>query len=136
VALARLAAALVAVVAVAGCGDVAPSTSLRLVATNPSVGRATFTIECDPAGGDVPQPAAVCARLAGNPQALHDPEPFTCFGGTFSWWAITITGRYDGKPVEVRTSTCWTPQMELIRVLGIGAELERHVEPLSRPLYH
>jgi hypothetical protein len=129
----RVAATGVAVVALAGCGDDAPSTSLRLVATNASVGRATFTIECDPAGGDVPQPAAVCARLAGNPQALHHPEPFICFGGTFSWWALEITGRYRGKPVEVRTSTCWTPQMPLIRLLGIGAELERHVEPLSRP---
>lgn len=111
------------------------STSLTLVAKNSFVGTATFRLECDPPGGDIPQAARACARLAQSPSALLRPEPFTCFGGTFSWWDITITGRYAGDPVNVRTSMCWTPQMELIRFLGIARELDRHVDPLSRPAY-
>ena len=128
-------AAVAAVSAVAGCGDESPSTSLSLVATNPSVGRATLTLECDPAGGDVPRPAAACSGLARDPAVLLHPKPFVCFGGTFSWWEIRITGRYEGKPVDVRTSTCWTRQMELIRVLGIGSGIDRRIDPLSRPAY-
>jgi hypothetical protein len=131
----RIAAAVAAVVAVAGCGDESPSTSLSLVATNPFVGRATFTLECDPAGGDVPRPATACERLARDPSVLLRPKRFVCAGGTFSWWGMRITGRYDGKPVDVRTDTCWTPQMALIRALGIGSEIQRHVDPLSRPAY-
>jgi hypothetical protein len=132
---AAVAAAVAALAALAGCGDDSPSTSLRLVATNSFVGRATFTLECEPAGGDVPRPAAACAALARDPDALRRPEPFVCFGGTSSWWEISITGRYDGDPVDVRTNTCWTSQMELIRALGIGQEIQRHVDPLSRPAY-
>ena len=131
----RLAAAVLAVAALAGCSGESPATKLTLVATNPYVGRATFTLECDPAGGDVPRPAAVCARLAQRPQALLEPKPFVCFGGLFSWWTLSITGRWAGEPVDVRTDTCWTPQMELIRVLGIAAGLDGHLDPLSRPAY-
>jgi hypothetical protein len=132
---ARVAAALIALVALAGCRHESRTTSFTLVATNPHVGRATFTVECDPPGGDVPRPATACARLRGNPDLLLRPEPFTCFGGLFSWWELQITGRFDGDRVDVRTNTCWTPQMELIRALGIARELERHVDPLSRPAY-
>ena len=131
----RVAVLAAACVAAAGCGDESPSTSLRLVATNSSVGRATFTLECEPAGGDVPRPAAACAALERDPDVLLRPTRFMCFGGTFSWWGIRITGRYHGNPVDVRTNSCWTPQMSLIRVLGIGNEIDRHVEPLSRPAY-
>ena len=130
-----IAVAVASVAVLTGCGDESPSTSLRLVATNSSVGRATFTLECDPAGGDIPQPAAACAGLARDPSVLLRPKRFVCFGGTFSWWGMRITGRYDGKPVDVRTNTCWTSQMELIRVLGIGNEIDRHVDPLSRPAF-
>jgi hypothetical protein len=130
----RVAALAAAGVAAAGCGDESPSTSLRLVAANPSVGRATLTLECEPASGDVPSPAAACAGLAREPQVLLRPKPFVCFGGTFSWWGVRITGRYGGKPVNVYFNTCWTSQMDLIRVLGIN-RIHRHVDPLSRPAY-
>lgn len=119
----------------AGCQPDSPETSLSLVATNNHVGRATFTLECEPPGGDIGQARAACTRLLRQPSTLLRPTPFTCFGGTFSWWDIRITGRFEGKAVDVRTSTCWTPQMKLIRVLGIAGELERHIDPLSRPAY-
>ena len=52
------------------------------------------------------------------------PKPFTCWGGS---WVITITGRLDGRSVHVKTETCWTPQMALIRRLGIARSLESHI---------
>ncbi|MDQ3824009.1 MAG: hypothetical protein M3321_12300, partial [Actinomycetota bacterium] len=64
-----VATALLAVAALAGCRHDSPSTSLILVATNESVGRATFALTCDPPGGDVPRPAAACERLARDPDA-------------------------------------------------------------------
>jgi hypothetical protein len=126
---------LVAAFLLGACGNGEPSTSLKLEATNSFVGRATFTLRCGPAGGDIARPKAACAQLAERPRALLEPEPFTCFGGTFSWWELRISGRFRGESVEVRTSTCWTPQMELIRRLGIASELQAHVDPLSRPAY-
>lgn len=133
---ASAAAALALLVALAGCRhDESPSTSLTVVATNPYVGRATFELTCDPPGGDVPRPTDACERLARNPQTLLRPKPFVCFGGFSSWWTLRVTGRYDGDPVEVRTATCWTSQMELIGVLGIARVLDRHVDPLSRRAY-
>jgi hypothetical protein len=123
------------VVALAGCRHDSPSTSLTLVATNPYVGRATFALECDPPGGDVPRPADACRGLARDPEVLLRPERFVCFGGLFSWWTLRITGRHDGAPVDIRIHTCWTSQMELIRVLGIGRVVDRHIDPLSRPVF-
>ena len=105
------------------------------MATNQHVGRATFSLTCDPPGGDVPRPADACASLARDPRTLLRPKPFVCFGGFSSWWTLRITGRYYGTPVDVLANTCWTPQMKLIRVLGIAAVLERHVDPLSRPVF-
>ena len=129
-------AAVLAVVAVlAGCAGDDPGTSLRLTAKNSAVGTAVFTLECDPPGGTIRAPAAACAALAKRPGLLLHPRPFTCWGGTFSWWDITISGRLDADAVDVKTSTCWTPQMDLIRVLGIARELDRHIDPLSRPAY-
>lgn len=118
-----------------GGGGGGGETSLTLEADNPQVGHAAFRLECDPPGGDVPDAAAACAALARNPKLLTDPKPFVCWGGTSSWWEIAISGRLAGEPVEVRTRTCWTAQMALIRALGIARELERHIDPLSRPAY-
>jgi hypothetical protein len=130
-----VAAAFFAAFLLGACSSGDPSTSLKLEATNSFVGRATFTLRCDPPGGDIARPAAACAQLAEQPRALFEPKPFTCFGGTFSWWDLEISGHYRGRRVDVRTSTCWTPQMELIRRLGIASELDAHVDPLSRPAY-
>lgn len=123
-------------IATVGCAGDDPRTELTLTAANTSIGQAVFRLRCEPLGGDLPDAAAACAALARDPQLVTDPKPFTCLGGTFSWWDITIEGRLDDKDVGVETSTCWTPQMALIEALGIGwNELQEHVEPLSRPAY-
>ena len=120
---------------VAGCGNrsVGRSTDLTLLAVNPSVGRASFHVACGPAGGDLDNPARACAALAAQPELVTNPKPFTCIGGTFSWWDITITGRLQGRRIRTHTSTCWTPQMAMIRRLGIGFKsLDAHLLPRRR----
>jgi hypothetical protein len=119
----------------AGCGGhaVTPSTDLTLLAVNPHVGRAVFHVACGPPGGDLADPGRACAALAAQPDLVTRPKPFTCHGGMFSWWDITITGRLDGRPVRTHTSTCWTPQMAMIGRLGIGWQaLQAHLLPRRR----
>jgi len=46
------------------------------------------------------------------------------------FWRITISGHFKGRPVNVGDDTCWTPQMELIGLLGISDQLNAHIVPL------
>ena len=113
--------------ALAGCGGVSSkTTSLKLVADNGGGGKAVFHLRCDPAGGDIKHPAAACEALKTRPAVLFHPKPFICLGGS---WNISISGRFQGKPVDVKTVSCWTPQMELIDRLGIADQLESHIVP-------
>lgn len=95
-------------------------TRLTVVALNAWVGRAVFHLDCGPAGGDIPSPARACAALARTPQLVTRPKPFTCMGGTSSWWDVAISGRFNGKPIRRTFSTCWTPQMMTIGRLRLG----------------
>lgn len=124
---------------VAGCGnfpaaegDGGSETRVTILAVNEDVGRAVFEFTCGPAGGDLPSPEPACAAVEETPELLTSPEPFTCLGGLFSWWELTISGRLRGRPVRSRVSTCWTPQMELIGRLGIARSLEQHLLPRRR----
>jgi hypothetical protein len=105
-----------------GCGSrsVKPSTDLTLVALNPWVGRAVFHLTCAPAGGDLGDRVRACAAVTAHPELVTSPKPFGCVGGTSSWWDVTISGRLRGRRIHTHTSTCWTPQMAMIRRLGIG----------------
>jgi hypothetical protein len=103
-------------------------TKLTVVALNSWVGRAVFHIDCNPAGGDIPSPARACFALARTPQLVTSPTPFTCFGGTSSWWDVAISGRFHGKKIRRTFSTCWTPQMTTIGRLRLGwTVLQRHL---------
>ena len=105
-----------------------PSTQLTVVALNSWVGRAVFHLDCNPAGGDIPTPARACAALARTPQLVTSPKPFTCLGGTSSWWDVTISGWLHGKPIKRAFSTCWTPQMTTIGRLRLAwPVLQRHL---------
>lgn len=113
-----------------GCNRSAPSTELTILAVNPSVGRAVFRLECEPAGGDIPRPERSCMALASDPTLVTAPKPFTCLGGTFSWWDVTITGRLRGRRIDRNFSTCWTPQMTMIGRLGLEwPVLQKHLLP-------
>ena len=120
-----------AALAVSACGghERAAATRLTLLAVNPNVGRAVFHLSCDPPRGDVPAPAQACAALEQRPDLARRPKPFTCFGGPFSWFDIWISGELRGEPFRARTSSCWTPQMELLGRLGIGRSVQDHLVP-------
>jgi hypothetical protein len=131
----RLLVGFLVALSLVGCGSrsVKPSTDLTLVALNPWVGRAVFHLSCEPAGGDLGDPARACAALAAHPQLVTGPKPFGCVGGTSSWWDVTITGPLRGRRIHTHTSTCWTPQMAMIRRLGIGwPSLRAHLVPRRR----
>jgi hypothetical protein len=131
----RLLVGVLVAVLLAGCGSGSANraTDLTFLAVNPFVGRAVFHLTCAPPGGDLGNPARACAAVAAHPRLVTSPKPFTCMGGTFSWWDVTITGRLRGRQVRTHTSTCWTPQMAMIGRLGIGWEsLRAHLLPRRR----
>lgn len=114
----------------AGCGgNSATKTSLKLVATSFS-NKAVFRLRCDPPGGDIAHPARTCAKLEQNPDALLHPTPFICNANS---WDIAISGRFEGRTVNVKTNTCWTPQMKLIDRLGIANQLVTHLVSFGVP---
>jgi hypothetical protein len=132
-----LACLLVAVSPIFGCGTrtTTPSTELAILAVNPTVGRALFHLRCEPAHGDLPNAASACAALASQPSLVTKPKPFVCYGGTTSWWDVTISGRLDGHPIRRAFSTCWTPQMATIHRLGLADDaLEKHLVTRREPV--
>jgi hypothetical protein len=120
---------LLLLLALTGCGSNMnlAGTKLTLTAVNANVGQAVFHLDCDPAGGDVSDPAAACSALGRDPKLVTSPQPYTCIGGTTSWFDMTISGRLAGKPVHRKFSTCWTPQIATLRKLGLANSLGRHV---------
>jgi hypothetical protein len=120
----------VLLVAGAGCGGHADKkTALKLVATSGFVGQpkavAVFHLRCDPPAGDIAHPARACAALEKDPDALLHPTPSHNYGGND--WDIAISGRFEGRPVNVKTTTSWTTDMSLIRQLGIAGQLKAHL---------
>jgi hypothetical protein len=84
-------------------------------------GAAVFTLRCGPPGGTVPDARLVCARLSAAPQAvLLAPKAYECPGTALSPWRVRISGHRGSWPVHVDMATCWTPQVRLIRLLGIS----------------
>ena len=66
----------------------------------------TYTLTCDPAGGDHPQPQQACDAIATAGAAVFEPVPSdtTCtmvFGGPQE---ATVTGTYEGKDVDASFS--------------------------------
>lgn len=65
----------------------------------------TATLTCDPPGGDLPDPAAACAALAAEADALGPVPPDTActelYGGPEQ---ARITGTLDGEPVDASLS--------------------------------
>ena len=122
--LVALVGAALLVAAVSGCGGHSTKkTSLTLVADNGLGSKAVFHLRCDPAGGDIADPARACATLEKYPNSLLHPKPFICHA---DYWHLAIKGQFKGRSVNVKTDTCWTPQMKLIDHLGIASQLDTH----------
>jgi hypothetical protein len=105
----------------AGCGlsTKAPvPAKLTLLAVREGGGRALFHLRCDPAGGDVADPAKACAAIAAQPSLVTNPKPFYDEGNNVAYF--TITGSLNGKPVHFSGESDWTPQMALIDKLGLA----------------
>jgi len=117
------------VLALAGCGSeddggspstgATPDRSLQITldrgdGTEPEA----YALDCDGDGGDHPDPAAACAQL----EAMDDPfaalpDDVVCteqFGGPET---ASITGRWDGEPVDLalsRTDGCRIAQWDAL----------------------
>lgn len=129
----RSALAFVLVALAAGCASGAKTggTHLTLMALNPNVGKAVFHLDCPPPGATVSaglaSATAACDELRSDPSLITAPKPFTCIGGPTSWFDVTISGRFAGKPVREKFPTCWTPQMPTLGKLGLFQALGRHI---------
>ncbi|MBN9099540.1 MULTISPECIES: SSI family serine proteinase inhibitor [unclassified Pseudonocardia] len=123
------AALLLAALVLAACGSTARerSASRLTVTVVDDVGAAprTWTLTCDPPGGDHPQPAAACAAVdaAGDPFAPK-PADVACteiYGGPQT---ATIVGTWRGTPVNAgyeRTDGCEINRWNtLAAVFGAG----------------
>jgi hypothetical protein len=99
--------------------------NLAILAVQDNGGRALFHLRCDPAGGNVAQPARACAAIAAQPSLVTNPKPFYDFGNNGAFFRIT--GRLNGKPVHFSGESDWTPQMALIAKLGLAG---RNGQPL------
>ena len=109
-----------------GLGSVTPvAAKLTVLAVRENGGRALFHLRCDPAVGNVAQPAKACAAIAAQPSLVTNPKPFFDGGPNTSYF--TITGRLNGKPVHFSGESDWTPQMALIDKLGLAGP---HGQPL------
>lgn len=109
-----------------GVGSVTPvRADLTVLAVGEYGGRALFHLRCDPAGGDVAQPAKACAAIAAQPSLVTNPKPFFDFGP--NTWYFTITGRLNRKPVHFGGESSWTTQFALIDKLGLAGP---HGQPL------
>jgi hypothetical protein len=141
---AKATVAIIAVIAagltVTGCGAgsnrpaTAPTATMLVIrASNNVAGAAVLTLRCDPPGGTLPDAAAACARLAhAPPRVLLHPQAFRCPGSPLSPWDVHIRGRTGNRPVHVDIATCLTPQIRLIRLLGITTNQLLHVIEADR----
>jgi len=106
------------------------STALTVVVTDPDI--TTWTLTCDPSGGDHPDAEAACAALTddGGSALAPTPDDRMCtqlYGGAQT---ATVTGTWQGDPVEAdfsRTDGCeiarWDALVPLLpKVTGAGAQ--------------
>ena len=111
----RLTAALVAVLggvlALSACGSASSrSTELRIRISDPS-SQTVLDVRCDPPGGDVSRPAAVCRAIEARPwtMLLRVPYISTCVGGLSTGGQLLVEGRFHGQRVRRSTGACDWP---------------------------
>jgi hypothetical protein len=104
--------ALVALAAViSGCGSQPSATRLKIEVADRS-GVHAYRLQCDPAEGSAPGPAAICAELLREPKLLVGGPglPLSCPSSDANE-VFRISGRYRGQDVDATSTTgCgWVP---------------------------
>jgi hypothetical protein len=111
-----------------GLGTVTPMpANLTILEVGDNGGRALFRLRCDPAGGNVADPAKACAAIAAQPSLVTNPKPFYDGGNNGAYF--TITGRLNGNPVHFRGESDWSTQMALIAKLGLAGKRGQPLRP-------
>jgi hypothetical protein len=133
---ARLVAILATLVALApacvGGRSAEPTTNLTVLyerAPHVSVlDRVTLT--CDPAGGNLPDPATACGKLQADPDRYVGPATDAVCIGPVIRWSVSISGHLDGRKVSHSYDMCDYPQAAAWTDLG-GTKLKGVVPPGS-----
>lgn len=114
-----------------GLGSVAPMPANLRVLVVGDVGtfgqngeRALFHLKCDPASGNVADPAKACAAIASQPSLI--PKSYTDRGGEM--WYFRITGSLNGKPVHFIGGGTGVPLIDKLGLAGRHGNL-LHLEP-------
>ncbi|MCW2790576.1 MAG: hypothetical protein JWQ91_597 [Aeromicrobium sp.] len=106
------------------------TTALTIVVTpDAEAASTTYTLTCDPAGGDHPQPEQACGLLANLEAGVLDPVPAdrACtevYGGPQT---ATVTGTYDGEDVSAtfdRTNGCEIDRWEQLGTTFFAVPLQ------------
>jgi hypothetical protein len=85
---------------VAGCGGGAKEANLSVEVEN-AFGQQHYRLTCEPAGGDVPRPSALCKLLTEKADVMlfRPKNDSTCIGG-LSTVHLRVQGRFDGRAVD------------------------------------
>lgn len=107
-------------------------------------GRALFNLKCDPASGNVADPARACAAIAAQPSLVTNPKPYStsgpmagppmqaCHSGLCPANGpdyFTITGSVNGKPVHFSGGGVFATDVALVAKLGLA---HRFGKPFGR----
>lgn len=99
-------------------GSPAGPSQLRIVVDDGAGGTSTWTLTCDPTGGDHPDAEQACAAIQGHRSALNPvPEDRMCaqvYGGPQK---ATVTGTWRGEQIFAalsRTNACETARWDAL----------------------
>jgi hypothetical protein len=66
----------------------------------------TYTLNCDPASGTLLDPAAACAEISRYPGMVFEGALYAGSCGVGTTAGLSVTGEYEGRPVNVEFFTC------------------------------
>jgi hypothetical protein len=115
-----------------------PAVSLKISVENTRFGTQQYSLRCNPAGGNIPQPEAACIELSRTPELLVSPME----GGSPcpDSAAVRVVGVYAQRRIDARfTSSCQIPRRsDRLVTLWLSlfpdwraVRLDRGVGPLS-----
>jgi len=95
----------------ASCGGEGKAGELQIDLSLGDFGDRSYTVSCDPHGGDVPQPTAVCAALRATPALLkqHPGRDHSC---PCCRPLVRVTGEFARRQIKASFAPCVTGQEE------------------------